>query len=97
MQLETHASAPTYDSHPDRGCVLHPSCLACPRAVCVDDLSGTEKQELFWEAARERQAEIRAASVAGASAESIRARYGISVAYVYRILRGETGRQEVAS
>lgn len=88
---------PSYASYPDRGCILHPSCLACPRAVCVDDLPGPQKSGPLWAAARERRAEILAMAEAGYTIEGVRTRLGLPYSLVRTILRGETGQQEVVS
>lgn len=37
----------------DTGCHLHPSCLACPRAVCIEDEQDEERRR------RKRQAQVR--------------------------------------
>lgn len=82
----------------DNGCHLHPSCLECPRAVCVyDEIDGTSASAVGQAVVRRRNAtsvaaakararEVMAMSASGASVAEISRCLGVAERTVYRDL-----------
>jgi hypothetical protein len=71
---------------PDTGCFLHPSCLACPREVCIHDIqrAGVSAKEI--DRTLERRSEARRLRDQGLPGRTIAARLGVTVRTVWRLL-----------
>ena len=73
-------------SYPDEGCELHPSCLACPRAVCQYDDPPKPRGARHD---KEKYAQI--AAMKGAPLAQIAIATGASLRTVYRAMKDARG------
>jgi len=69
----------------DRGCNLHPSCLACPLARCQYDEPAYQRASARQ---NERERKVRALIDDGLTPNEIADHLGISIRTVYRALEG---------
>lgn len=82
---------PEHGHYPDTGCHLHPSCLRCPRAVCIEDERDEEVLDM-----RTRNQEIVGRREAGEPPVHIVARMGFALRTVYRVLHREARSRPLA-
>ena len=75
---------PEHGGYTDTGCHLHPSCLRCPRAVCIYDEAHDEALDM-----RTRDEEIHERREAGEPSVHIAAEMRVALRTVYRALHRE--------
>ena len=46
MGYQWRETAPKWNTYPDKGCHLAPSCIECPFKICWEDLSNKTKRKL---------------------------------------------------
>lgn len=94
LQPDPDVRMPDY---PDRGCALHPSCLACPRPVCIHDDPRVAGARVLQQLADRRTEEAMDLYRAGVPVAEIAARTGIPQRAIYRALaRNGVARSGVA-
>jgi hypothetical protein len=71
-----------YANWKDRGCRLHPSCLECPLACCIEDMPRARSQGRL----DARNAAMRGMKLRGSSLKAIAAAFRVSVRTVQRAL-----------
>lgn len=76
---------------PDRGCHLHPSCLRCPRPVCIYDEPAHKRRGTRSQDARggisERKRRVRLLAKTGRPPKAIARELGVGLRTVYRDLK----------
>ncbi len=74
--------APKYNTYPDKGCSLFPSCLTCPLDKCAldDGISGFNRKE--------RNEEITKRFKQGESIKDLKKSFGLSAITIRRAVRG---------
>ena len=75
---------PENGNYRDTGCHLHPSCLRCPRLLCIYDDPQINDRDLFIQ---ERRAEIMRRLGAGEPVVHVAAQLGISTRTVHRTMQ----------
>lgn len=76
--------SPRFLDHPDKGCRIAPSCLACPLKTCIlDDPRASQRQ-----ATQARYSAIKAALRKGHSSKEVAATFDLNVRTVQKVRKG---------
>ncbi len=90
---EGAGAACEYVNWKDTGCRMHPSCLACPLEVCIEEVP-RGRQRLRMDGRAGAMAELRRQ---GNTARQVAAAFGVSIRTVQRALQRNNGNRHVGA